>query len=120
MKHTPSSVVGADCDVIGKEIRNNAYEHLGKIKEVMLDKISGRVAYVVLDSGSFLGIGGKYFALPWNSLRYDDDKNCFIVDINKERLSNAPGFDKDHWPDMSDKNFGKTVSTYYGTKPYWE
>jgi sporulation protein YlmC with PRC-barrel domain len=119
MKHT-SNVVKANDEVVGVEVKNNADEHLGKIKEVMLDKISGRVAYVVLDSGSFLGMGGKFFALPWSSLHYGEDSDCFKVDIDKERLKNAPGFDKDNWPDMADRTWGESISTYYGTKPYWE
>lgn len=114
------NVVKAHEEVIGVEVKNNADEHLGKIKEIMLDKISGQTAYVVLDSGSFLGLGGKYFALPWSCFSYDAIESCFRVDIDKERLKNAPGFDKDHWPDMADRDWGKRVFSYYGTKTYWE
>lgn len=114
------NVVKASDEVIGVEVKNHAGEHLGKIKEVMLDKITGQVAYVVLDSGSFLGLGGKYFAIPWNSFHYDKQDGCFHVDIDQERLKNAPGFDKDNWPDMADRAWGKTVYNYYGSKAYWE
>ncbi len=86
----------------------------------MLDKSTGQVAYLVLDSGSFLGMGGKLFALPWNSIHFDKEEKCFRLNIDKERLKSAPGFDKDHWPDMADRTWGKTVSTYYNTKGYWE
>lgn len=115
-----SNVVKANDEVIGVTVKNKVDENLGKVKEIMLDKISGRVAYVVLDSGSFLGMGGKFFALPWNALHYDPNDECFRVDIDKERLSNAPGFDKDNWPDMADRTFGQNVADYYQTKPYWE
>lgn len=107
-----SNVVKANDEVIRVTVRNHADENLGHEEEVMLDKLSGKVVYVVLDSGSFLGLGGKYFALPWNSLNYDPNAECFRVDIDKERLSNAPGFDKDNWPDMADRSFGVTVATY--------
>lgn len=115
-----SNVVKAHDDVIDKKLMNRANEDLGTITEVMLDKMTGQVAYVVLESGSFLGMGGKLFALPWNAIQYDAQKDCFRCDINKQTLEAAPGFDKDHWPDMADRTWGLSISTFYKTKPYWE
>lgn len=115
-----SNVVKAHDQIVGVDVKNNAHEDLGEIKEVMLDKSTGQVAYLVLDTGSFLGMGGKLFALPWHSIHFDKEEECFLLNIDKERLKNAPGFDKDHWPDMADRTWGKTVSTYYNTKGYWE
>lgn len=119
VQQTTFSVVKTD-NVIGRDVTNSANEDLGEIKEVMLDKATGRVAYIVLETGTFLGLGGKLFALPWNSIRYDASKSKFILNVDKEKLKKAPGFDKDHWPDMADREFGTTISNYYGTKPYWE
>lgn len=119
MKHN-GNVVKAKDEVIDVEVKNPAHEDLGKICEIMLDKTSGRVAYVVLDSGSFLGIGGKLYALPWNSIHYDSEDECFILNVDKEKLKNAPGFDKDNWPDMADRSWGESISEYYGVKSYWE
>lgn len=107
-------------NVIDKDVKNPANDDLGKIKEIMLDKQTGRVAYVVLESGTFLGMGGKLFALPWNVLKYDANNDIYILNVDKEKLKNAPGFPKNHWPDMADRQFGTSVSTFYGTKPYWE
>lgn len=115
-----SNVVKANDEIINVKVMNNANEDLGKITEVMLDKQTGDVAYVVLESGAFLGLGGKLFALPWNALHYDTQKDCFKVDIDKQRLEKAPGFDKDHWPDMADRTWGQSIYTYYKTTPYWE
>lgn len=121
MKHDHNhDVVKAKDEVIDVKVKNDAHEDLGKICEVMLDKESGRVAYAVLESGSFLGMGGKLFALPWNAIHFDASEDCFILSANKDKLKNAPGFDKDHWPDMADKTWGKSVSQYYGSKTYWE
>lgn len=115
-----SNVVKAKEEVIGVDVKNNAKENLGCICEVMLDKTSGKVAYAVLDSGSFLGMGGKYFAIPWNAFHYDSNEECFILNVEKEQMKNAPGFDKDNWPDMADQTWGSSISKYYGTKSYWE
>ena len=114
------NVVRCRKDVCDKSVKNTKKECLGEIEEVVLDKVSGRVVYAVLKTGSFLGMGGKYFALPWNILHYDDNDECFIADIRKERLEKAPGFDKDNWPDMSNTEWHTSIHSYYGSKNYWE
>jgi len=60
------------------------------------------------------------FAVPWSALTVDEDEKCFILNVDKATLENAPGFDKDNWPDMANTNWGMEVSRYYGTTPYWE
>lgn len=104
----------------GNSVRNSAGEDLGKVDEIMIDIPSGRVAYAVLSFGGVLRMGNKLFALPWSALRVDEDEKCFILNVDKERLENAPGFDKDKWPDMADTKWGSEVYRYYGTTPYWE
>ena len=101
-------------------MRNTAGEDLGKINDLMIDLQSGRIAYAVLSFGGVLGIGDKLFALPWNALRVDEDEKELILDIDKRRLETAPGFDKDHWPDMADTSWGAQIHNFYGIKPYWE
>lgn len=112
VKHN-GEIVKAKDEVIGRDVKNMADEDLGEITEIMLEKTSGQVAYAVLDSGSFLGIGGTLHAIPWRALSFDPDKKCFILNIDKEKLKNAPGFDKDNWPDMADKTWAENISTYY-------
>ncbi len=104
----------------GDRVRNSAGEDLGKVDEIMIDIPSGRAAYAVLSFGGILGMGNKLFAMPWSALRVDEDEKCFILDVDKQSLESAPGFDKDNWPDMADPTFATNVYQYYGAKPYWE
>lgn len=67
-------------------------------KDLVLDPRTGRVAYAVLDFGGFLGIGNKLFAVPLESMTLDTKAHRFVLDVDKERLENAPGFDKSDWP----------------------
>lgn len=99
--------------LIGDEVVNLKSEKIGKVEEIMLDTTSGNVAYVVLSFGGFLGIGDKLFALPWRALRVDESAKEVVVDIDKNRLEKAPGFDKDHWPDFSDSDYSRSVDSYY-------
>lgn len=104
----------------GDSVRNPAGDDLGNVDEIMIDIPSGKVAYAVLSFGGVLGMGNKLFAVPWNSLKVDEDEKCFILDMDKNSLENAPGFDKDNWPDMADASWGAEVYEYYGATPYWQ
>jgi len=104
----------------GDQVQNSAGENLGKIDEIMIDIPTGKVAYAVLSFGGFLGMGNKLFAIPWSALRLDEDEKNFVLDIDKQKLENAPGFDKDNWPDMADTSWGTRIFGYYGAAPYWE
>jgi sporulation protein YlmC with PRC-barrel domain len=104
----------------GDQVQNTAGENLGKVDEIMIDIPAGKVAYAVLSFGGFLGMGNKLFAVPWSALRLDEDKKHFILDVDKRKLENAPGFDKDNWPDMADTSWGTRIFSYYGAEPYWE
>lgn len=101
----------------GNDVYNHKDEDLGDIKEIMLDMPSGKVSYAVLSYGSFLGLGEKLFAVPWNALKLDTVNKRFVLNVEKERLKDAPGFDKDHWPNMADHSWIANIHSYYGTKP---
>ena len=97
--------------VNGDKVFNLKGEQLGTIKDIMLDVNVGKIEYMVIELGGFLGIGEKYFAIPFSFLRVDGEKRAFILDQDKETLTNAPGFDKDHWPE--------TNSHYDNATIYW-
>lgn len=101
-------------EVVGVKVKNNALDNLGEIAEMVVDKTSGRVSYLVLDFGGFMGFGNKFFAIPWQAFTYNLAEDCFILNIAQERLKDAPGFDKDHWPDFVLPEVIKPISDFYG------
>jgi sporulation protein YlmC with PRC-barrel domain len=104
--------------LVGNDVYNFEDEDIGDIKEIMLDMKTGNVGYAVLSFGAFLGMGEKLFAVPWTALTLDSENKRFVLNVSKDRLQNAPGFDKDNWPNMADKSWSNDLHTYYGTKPY--
>ena len=110
-------LMGADT-LLGNDVYNRKEEDLGDIKEIMLDMRTGRVSYAVLSFGGFLGMGEKLFAVPWSALTLDTQNKRFTLDVEKDRLESAPGFDQDSWPNMADPSWEKSIHDYYGTKPY--
>ena len=107
--------------VIGNKVVNPTGEQLGNVKELVIDVEDGRIAYAVLSFGGFLGLGDKLFAIPWEALMRNAKDNTFILDVNKEVLKEAPGFDKDHWPNDAQYEAGwlLDIYEYYGNSPYW-
>jgi sporulation protein YlmC with PRC-barrel domain len=106
--------------MIGDKVVNAYGEDLGKIEELMIDLETTRVAYAVLSFGGLLGIGDKLFAIPLEALRLDAENHRFVLDIDRERLEQAPGFDKDEWPEADDLEYRTEIFTFYGHDPYWK
>ena len=99
--------------ITGDEVCNMKDEKLGKIHEVMLDMSEGKIRYAVLAAGGFLGIGERFFAVPWKALTLNKKDKNFMLDVDVERLKKAPGFDKDNWPNMADPSWNSSVESYY-------
>jgi len=103
----------------GDGVVNPQGEDLGKVEEIMIDINSGKVAYVVLSFGGFLGLGEKLFAIPWEAMTIDTNRKVFILNVEKGVLEKAPGFDKNNWPQISDNDWLTGIYEYYGYKPWW-
>ena len=117
-------------NIIGTNVVNPDGDKLGDVKEIVIDPRTGKVAYAVVSFGGFLGMGTKLFAIPFSALKYNVTKsefvnkeyiqNEYVLDISKERLNEAPGFDPDHWPLLSNEKWHRDMHTYYERLPYWE
>jgi sporulation protein YlmC with PRC-barrel domain len=106
-------IMAADT-LTGEKVVNPDGESLGHVRHIMLDMDEGVIAYVVLSFHGFLGMGEKLFAIPWRSLALDRKNKWLVLDIDKERLRNAPGFDKENWPSMADPAWAANIHAYYG------
>jgi len=109
-------LMGADT-LVGNDVFNKKGDDLGDIKEIMLDMRTGRVGYAVLSFGGFLGMGEKLFAVPWKALTLDTENQRFLLDVEPDRLKDAPGFDKNHWPNMADPTWARSIHSFYQTWP---
>ena len=110
------ALMGANT-LLGNDVCNADGDELGDIKEFMIDMATGKIAYAVLSFGGLLGMGGKLFAVPWSALTLDTANKRFTLNVPKDTLKDAPGFDKEHWPSMSDQTWAAGVHKFYGA-PY--
>ena len=107
--------------IIGETVINRQNEDLGKIHELVIDAREGRVVYAVLTFGGFMGMGNKLFAMPWKAFDFATNETKLVLNVDKDKLKAAPGFDKDaKWPDFADRTWGGTIHDYYGYAPYWK
>ena len=107
-------IMGTDT-LVGNDVYNRADEDLGDIKDFMVDMATGTIRYAVLSFGGFLGLGDKLFAVPWTALKLDTQNHRFVLDVKKDALKGAPGFDKGHWPTMADPTWAQSVHRFYCT-----
>ena len=99
----------------GMDVRNDANENLGSVDELVIDVTKGQVKYVALSYGSWFTGCNKLFAVPLSSLtlNHANDKTFFLIHVSQEALKNAPGFDKNNWPNTADANWAQRIDTYY-------
>ena len=99
-------------ELIGMKVQGSDGKNLGKIRDLVIAP-DGAVRYAVLDFGGFLGIGDKYFAVPWDALQRTQNGKTIALDTTKRDLKKAPGFDKKHWPDFSDRQQEVVIYEFY-------
>lgn len=99
--------------LIGKNVENAQGENLGEIKDLIVDVGNQRVQYAVLSFGGALGLGDKLFAYPVSTFKPSADGDKMVLNVDKERFKDAPGFDKDKWPDWSDNRYRSDVDRYF-------
>lgn len=79
--------------VKGTAVYNNAGDKIGHVEDVILDKQSNQIMFAALGFGGFIGIGEKYYPVPWSMLDYNEDKGGYVVPLSKDTLENAPSYD---------------------------
>jgi sporulation protein YlmC with PRC-barrel domain len=108
-------------ETLGIRVENPQGETLGKIEDLVFNPANGHIRYGVLSFGGVLGIGEKYFAVPWKHFRTEakagragSESFVLVVDVDKNKLKTAPGFNSKQWPDFGDPAYGTSVDEFYG------
>jgi hypothetical protein len=106
--------------VEGTTVYDPQGKNIGSIKRLMIEKISGRVAYAVMSFGGFLGMGEEEHSIPWSKLTYDTSLGGYRTDITEDQLRGAPAFTRDRSWDWSDRQRERELHDYYRTRYYWD
>ncbi|MGD9724487.1 MAG: PRC-barrel domain-containing protein [Pirellulales bacterium] len=99
----------------GLNVRNMQGEKLGTVNDLVVDISTGKISYVALSVGGVLGVGDKLFAVPYSEMKFDHgtDEMFFVLDMSKEKLEAAPGFNQADWPDFADPHWSDQIDKYY-------
>lgn len=106
--------------LVDRALTNGAGEDLGSVEEVLIDPMSGRIAYLLVEHGGFLGIGDELFAIPWAVVRYlPGDEARLLIDIKEAQLERAPRFSRTDRSLFGEREWALSVHNFYGVQPYW-
>jgi hypothetical protein len=112
------NLIGSD-KVEGTPVYRTSGDRIGTIERVMIDKLSGDVAYAVMSFGGFLGIGNDYYPVPWSLLAYNEKLGGYEVNLSDQQLKGAPKFrENDSWA-YDTRERESALFSYYGATPYW-
>ena len=112
------SLIASD-RVEGTPVRRSNGKKIGTIQHVMIDKLSGNVAYAVLSFGGFLGMGQKHLPIPWARLKYDLAEEAYQLDLTNEEFRRAPAYEADQEFDWGDRSQEVVIHSYYQAPHYW-
>jgi PRC-barrel domain len=119
--HEPPPIPDRECisseDIHGTEVYSPDGQNIGEIDHLIIDKVSGRVAYAVMSFGGFLGLGHSHYPIPWGALTYDTSLGGFRTNISEQQLKDAPEFSDDSW---NDRDWEARTHRHYGARQYWE
>ncbi len=118
VKEKKHNLIASD-RIEGTPVRRASGDKIGKIERLMLDKVSGNVAYAILSFGGFLGIGNKHLPVPWARLTYNKPMEAYEIDLSDEELRQAPAYEADEDFDWGDRSREVDLHAYYKSPAYW-
>ncbi|MBL8552566.1 MAG: PRC-barrel domain-containing protein [Hyphomonadaceae bacterium] len=105
-------VIGASvCDADGKKI--------GKVEDVVLDKLSNTIMFAIIGFGGVAGLGEKFHPVPWSILDYDESEDSYLIDLTQDQLKAAPADTMDMLTRDDGRAFRDLSYDYYGAERYW-
>jgi hypothetical protein len=113
-----AGLIGSD-KVEGTNVYRSNGDKIGSIERIMIDKMSGKVAYAVMSFGGFLGMGHDHYPVPWSLLKYNTSLGGYEVNISDQQLKGAPSYSNDNDWDWEDRKRAQQVYDYYRVPPYW-
>lgn len=95
--------------ILGTDVHDLKGEKIGSVHDIVIDPRTANIDYVVVSFGGIMGIGSKYFAVPWKAMRLTEDAKYYVLNVDREMLKTASGFDKERWPDMANQDWANGV-----------
>ena len=105
--------------VIGTTVKDPSGTSIGKVEDIVLDKLSNNIMFAIVGFGGFLGMGEKFHPLPWSTLDYDEEEGGYVVSLTKEQLQSAPAYSMEELTQGDGTQFREQVYDFYNAPRYW-
>ncbi|HWM83713.1 MAG TPA: PRC-barrel domain-containing protein [Pseudolabrys sp.] len=117
--HAPHHALIASDRIEGTPVRRSNGRKIGTIQRIMIDKLSGRVAYAVLNFGGFLGVGTQHLPVPWSLIKFNPKLEAYELNLTDDELAKAPSYAADEEFDWGDRSAEIALRNYYRMPRYW-
>ncbi|MBI1848887.1 MAG: PRC-barrel domain-containing protein [Planctomycetes bacterium] len=104
----------------GRDVLSAVGDAFARVEDVVVDLTTGRIAFAVVALDNSARSSDTLYPIPWRVLTRNADRDEYVLNVDKEKLENAPSFDRRRWPDMADRVWAAEIATYYGHRPFWE
>ena len=113
---TPTGHTRAICakEVIGTDVKDTTGQHMGKVEDIVLDKMSNDIMFAVVGFGGFLGVGEKYHPIPWSMLDYSAQDDSYVCAVTKDQLQAAPANTIEELTRNDGESYRDQSYQYYG------
>jgi sporulation protein YlmC with PRC-barrel domain len=105
--------------VIGTSVKDASGATIGRVEDIVLDKLSNNIMFAIVGFGGFLGIGEKFHPLPWSTLDYDEVEGGYVVNLTRQQLEAAPAYSMEELTQGDGTQFRERVYDYYKATRYW-
>jgi len=103
-------------NLCGSDVFSRRGNSVGRIEGFVIDLENNRVSYTVISRADVQGRDDKLLVVPAKALRLDPNRQHLVLEVRNETFGDAPGFDRNHWPDFAESSFGLHVYSFYGVK----
>jgi sporulation protein YlmC with PRC-barrel domain len=115
--HTEAIRAKKVMNTVVKDLQGN---RIGKVEDIVLDKLSNNIMFAVVGFGGVLGLGEKYHPIPWEMLDYDEDDGAYVIDVTEEQLKAAPSDSLEELTKDAGLGYRDRAFEYYRTPRYWD
>ena len=112
----PDSLMIRSANLLGTALKDGSGRKLGTIREVFLERDTGHARFVIVELGGLLRAAGKYYPVPWRTLKFDEKTSEYLADLTKDKLKGGPAYDRDQLNDTA-YAWSEQTERYYSVDP---
>lgn len=115
LSDTGKTVEGVANDIRGRKLKDKDGKDLGKVHDLLIDDSEGKVRFLLIEHGGFLGIGETKSFIPVDAITQITEDEV-LINHTRDHVAGAPGYDPTL---INDRVYHERIYSHYGNAPYW-